>query len=129
MKNSKLITSIILGVVFWLNAALIVKFCGESVFSEGNPKMFLFFFLAIPVTLASMFIAKFIMKSSLDELLKPVVVMTITATLLDGIALAWFRQLYSNSFEVALNGSAWILWGAGLGLLFAYILESRKIEI
>jgi hypothetical protein len=67
-----------------------------------------------------------IAKLGIHELLKPVVIMTFTATFLDGIALTWFRSLYSPSFEVALFGSAFILWGVGLGLLFAYLLDIRK---
>jgi hypothetical protein len=51
--------------------------------------------------------------------------MTFTATFLDAIALTWYRQLYSESFEVALYGAAWILWGAGLGLLFSLYLDHK----
>lgn len=128
MKNSKLVLFVALGIAFWYQAAMIIKYFGDSVFSANNPKLPLFFFLAIPITIASMYITALICKLKLNELLRPVVIMTFTATFLDGIALAWFRQLYSNSFEVALNGGAWILWGAGLGLLFAYILENRKAK-
>jgi hypothetical protein len=73
-----------------------------------------------------MYITALIAKLRAHELLKPVVIMTTTATILDGIALTWFRTLYSTSFEVAMYGSALILWAAGLGLLFAYYLENRE---
>jgi hypothetical protein len=126
MKNSQIPLFILLGVVFWFNAAMIVRYCGASVFSEGNPKLILFFALAVPITLASMYLTALIAKLGIHELLKPVVIMTFTATFLDGIALTWFRSLYSPSFEVALFGSAFILWGVGLGLLFAYLLDIRK---
>lgn len=128
MTKSKQIRSIALGAAFWFNAAMIIKYFGASVFSENNPKLILFFALAIPITLASMWITKLLLKLQLSELLKPVVIMTFTATFLDGIALAWFRSLYSNSFEVALNGSAWILWGAGLGLFFANYLDKKVMK-
>ena len=126
MTNSKQIIFVVLGAAFWYQAAMIIKYFGSTVFSENNPKLILFFALAIPITLASMWITKFLMKLQFSELLKPVVIMTFTATFLDGIALAWFRGLYSNSFEVALNGSAWILWGAGLGLFFANFLDKKS---
>jgi hypothetical protein len=126
MKNSQQLLFVILGIVFWFNAAMLIRYFGESVFTEGNPKLMLFFVLAIPITLASMYITALVAKLRFDELLKPVVIMTITATFLDGVALTWFRTLYSPSFEVALLGSALILWAVGLGLLFAYILENRK---
>ncbi|MFM9840934.1 MAG: DUF5367 family protein [Cyclobacteriaceae bacterium] len=126
MKNSKLILFVALGAAFWYQASLIIKFFGESVFTQNNPKLLLFFFLAIPLTIASMYITALLCKLKFYELLRPVVIMTLTATFLDAMALIWFRQIYSDSFEVAMHGAAWILWGVGIGLLFAYILESRK---
>jgi Family of unknown function (DUF5367) len=128
MKNSKSLLYITLGVVFWYQAAMIINYFGESVFREGNPKMILFFLLAIPLTIGSMYITAFIAKLKPSELLKPVVIMTFTATFLDGIALVWFRQIYSNSFEVATNGAALILWGAGIGLLLAFLLDLKNVK-
>jgi hypothetical protein len=128
MKNSKLLLFIGLGIAFWYQAAMIIKFFGVSVFTEHNPKLILFFFLAIPITIVSMYITALLTKLKIYELLRPVVIMTFTATFLDGIALVWFRHLYSESFEVAMHGAAWILWGAGLGLLFAYVLETRNAK-
>lgn len=127
MNQPKVLLFTALGVVFWFNAAMIVRVCGASVFTAGNPRLLLFFGLAIPLTLLSMYITKAIAKLRFADLLEPVVLMTLTATMLDGLALAWFRQLYSSSFEVALHGAAWIFWGAGLGLLFAYILDKRSV--
>jgi hypothetical protein len=126
MKKSKILLFVALGIIFWFNAAMIVRFLGASVFTENNPKLIILYLLAIPITLASMVITKIIAKTGYSELLKPVVIMTFTATFLDGIALAWFRTLYSSSFEVALNGSALILWAVGLGLLFAFYLDEKK---
>jgi hypothetical protein len=126
MKNNNLSLLIFLGVVFWFNAAMIIRFAGTVVFSNGNPMLWVFFMLAIPLTLLSMYVMKLLCGASWQELLRPVVVMTFTATFLDGIALAWFRQLYGASLEVALLGAAWIHWGVGLGLLFAYVLERQK---
>jgi hypothetical protein len=126
MKNSKVILFIALGAAFWYQAAMIIRYFGDSVFTEGNPKLILFYVLAVPLTMASMYITAFIAKLKLNELLKPVVIMTMTATFLDGIALAWFRHLYSNSFEVAMYGAAMILWGAGVGLLLSFYLDIKN---
>ena len=125
MKNSKFILFVILGIIFWFNAAIIVRLVGRSVFSDENINLIFAFIIAIPLTILSILITKSISGFRYSQLLKPVAIMTFTATFLDGIALAWFRELYSNSFEVALFGAAWILWGAGLGLLFSYFLESN----
>jgi hypothetical protein len=125
MKNTKVILFVALGAAFWFNAAMIIRFWAAAVFTENNPKLILFYLLGIPLTLASLFATKLISKLQYSELLKPVVIMTFTATFLDGVALTWFRKLYSESFEVALHGAAWILWGVGLGLLFSFYLDLK----
>ena len=129
MTKSKQLLFVALGAAFWYQAAMIIHYFGASVFSENNPKLILFFALAIPITLGSMYVTKALTKLPFSALLKPVVVMTYTATFLDGIALAWFRNLYSPSAEVALYGAAWILWGAGLGLFFANYLDDKATKI
>jgi hypothetical protein len=125
MKNSRIFLFAALGAAFWFQAALIIRFCGTTVFTENNPNLILFYLLAIPFTVLSLFITKRISKLPHTDLLKPVAVMTFTATFLDAVALTWFRQLYSQSFEVALYGAAWILWAVGLGLLFSFYLELK----
>ena len=120
---------IFLGVVFWLNAVLIIRYFGESVFSQGSSLLSAFWAITIVITVVTVYILKIVSKLRFDELLKPLVIMTVTATILDGIALTWFRSIYSQSYEVALYGAATILWGAGLGLLFGYLLESKVIRL
>jgi hypothetical protein len=126
-SKSQLPLFIILGVIFWLNAALIIRISGSSVFSEGNPLLGVFFIVAIIITVITIFILKQISRLRYDQLLAPLTIMTITATILDGIAMTWFRTLYSQSFEVSFFGSALILWAVGWGLLFGYILEKKVI--
>ncbi len=126
MKLSKVLLFIILGVVFWFSAAISIRLLGASALNENNPYLILFFILSIPVTLLFFVITKVIAKVKYSELLRPVVIITITATFLDAFALTYYRKLYSQSFEVSHYGSALILWGVGLGLLFSYYFEKRK---
>ncbi|WP_197076701.1 DUF5367 family protein [Hymenobacter terrenus] len=126
MKQSKELPLIALGVVFWLAAALFIRLFGPAVFSENNPKLILVFVLAFPVSYGFILISKKLGNLQKPEILRAVTIMTTTATFLDGVALAWFRQLYAQSFEVALYGAAWILWGVGAGLLLGYCLTGRN---
>ncbi len=130
MKTKKHVNYVILGIVFWFIAAMIIRFFGNAVFSANNRYLILFYALGIPITFLFVFITKSVSQLQYHELLKPIVIITLTAALLDGVALTWFRQLYSESYEVAMYGSAWILWGVGLGLLIPYLLEikSKKRE-
>jgi hypothetical protein len=129
MKISKYPLFIFLGIVFWLNAAMIVRYFGASVFSEDNPLLPVFYGIAIVITIISISILKLVTRRRYDALLEPIVIMTITATFLDGIAMGWFRSLYSPSFEVAFYGSALILWAVAWGLFLGLILEKRIIRL
>ena len=126
MKSSKITLFVILGIIAWFNAVMIIRFLGESCLTENNPNLKWMFLLAFPVTVLTIYLTKLISKLPYSELLRPIVIMTFTATTCDGIALVWFRQIYSESFIIALHGAALILWGVGLGWLFAYILEVRE---
>jgi Family of unknown function (DUF5367) len=128
MKKSQLFLFIALGIVFWFTAAMVIRLAGANVFSENNPMLILFFVLVFPLTYIFLLVTKLVTKVPYTKMLLPVVIMTLTAALLDGIALAFFRNLYAQSFEVALHGAAWILWGVGIGLLFAFILNNRNNE-
>lgn len=127
MKKSQQIYCIILGVIFWFVAAMIVRFLGKSVFTENNPFLILMFILAIPITFIFLFITQKVLKISRLEIMRPIVIITLTAAFLDGIALTWFRTLYSDSFEVSSHGAALILWGVGLGLFLAYF-QTKKVK-
>jgi hypothetical protein len=128
MSQSKFFLYVCLGVIFWFNAAMIIRFMGESFLTDNNPKLILAFLLTFPVTGITFYLTKLVTKLAYSELFRPIVIMTFTATFLDGIALTWFRQLYSPSFEVALHGSALILWAVGLGLLLAFYLEVKGVK-
>ena len=128
MKNADFILFVVLGAIFWLSSAMVIRFSGDTVFSENNPLLFLFYVLTIPLTFLFMFVTKWVSKYEFVDLLRPAVIMVFTATFLDAIALTWFRSLYSASFEVALLGAAWILWGVGLGLLMAYYYDQKRIK-
>jgi hypothetical protein len=125
MKDKKLPLFVILGIIFWFSGAMTVRAAGNLVFSENNPMMIAAFILAVPITLILLYITKLVAKIQYAEMYRAIVIMTYTATFLDGIALTWFGGLYGNTFEVRLYGAAWILWGAGLGLLLGHLLENQ----
>lgn len=128
MPNPKTSLYIILGIIFWFVAAMIVRFGGSAIFSEGNPLLVVMFLITFPITFVFLLVTMKVGKLKQAELLKPIVIITATAAALDGIAMTWFRQLYSNSFEVSFYGSALILWGVSLGLIFSYIFSNPKIK-
>jgi hypothetical protein len=126
MEKAKFLKLVILGMVFWFAAAMVVRFSNENVFSENNPLLFFYFFMAFPSSYCLILISKKTAKLQSSEILNAVVIMTFIATFLDGIALSWFGQLYGETYEIRLFGSAWILWGVGAGLLLGYITNNNN---
>ncbi|MBL8152435.1 MAG: hypothetical protein JNN15_21120 [Blastocatellia bacterium] len=123
MKLSKLSLLSILGVVFWLSAALFVRFAGEKIFSENNSNLIILFLLSFPISYGLIFITQKVANLKQSELLQAVSLMTFVAAFLDGTAMLWFKQLYGTTFETCFYGAAWILWGAACGLFLGYLLD------
>jgi Family of unknown function (DUF5367) len=113
--------SITLGVTFWLMAALTVRFVGPMIFKPDSLALLGAYVAAIPITYGFVFIALRVLRVAMADILLPAVIMTATATLLDGLALAWFSRLYADTSTTAHAGAAWILWGAGIGLVVALV--------
>jgi hypothetical protein len=126
MNTSRQLLFVSLGILFWFVAAMMVRFLGNTVFTENNPYLILMFVLTIPITFGFLFITQKAANLAKTELLRPIVIITFTAAFLDGIAMTWFRKLYSESFEVSFYGSALILWGVGMGLFLAHFLTNKK---
>ncbi len=120
--------AVILGIAFWLNGAIVINQMGDYILTDNNNLRSVGLLIAIPVTVITVIIAKYLLGLPYSKMVKPIVLMTLTATFCDTIALTWFQSLYSNSTDIAFHGAALILWGAGLGLLIAYYLEKVSIQ-
>lgn len=120
--------AIVLGVAFWFNGAIVISQIGENLLTDKNNLLFVGLLIAVPVTIITIIIAKYLFGLPYSRMVKPIGIMTLTATFCDTIALTWFQSLYSNSTDIAFHGAALILWGAGLGLLFAYYLERKTTK-
>jgi glutamate/tyrosine decarboxylase-like PLP-dependent enzyme len=49
-----------------------------------------------------------------------------TATVMDGIALAWFPDLYGAGAALHAGAGGTILWGGGVGLLLAFWFDRAR---
>lgn len=123
MKAKQFISYFGLGIIFWYIFAKIVNVLADTFFIPNSAYLIWIYIIAIPLLIVSVVPIKFITGKPFNELLKPVTIMTYAATMADGIALAWYPQLYSSNPQTALLGAAWILWGAGLGLAIVHALE------
>lgn len=123
MKAKQFISYFGLGIIFWYIFAKIVNVLADSFFIPNSAYLIWIYVIAIPLLVLSIVPVKYIIGKPFNQLLKPVTIMTYAATMADGIAFAWFPELYSSNPQTALLGAAWILWGAGWGMAIAHALE------
>jgi hypothetical protein len=122
-KKFNPILFVILGAVFWLEALLFIRFGGEGLFVNSNPWLLLLFICSIPVAWILVKISAVVGKVDGDDLLSAVTIMSLTALLLDGIALTWCQDWYGLAQSGLLLAAAWLLWGVGVSLAFALALR------
>ncbi|MBC8161829.1 MAG: hypothetical protein H7Z42_11475 [Roseiflexaceae bacterium] len=117
---------VVLGVIFWFVAAMAVLF-GSSAGVFGPTASVLTFVLVVPICWLSVLFVKKVARLEAGQTVPGIAVGVVAATLCDGIALTWGRQLYGTDPAQITLGAAWILWGVGLFLLFAYLTDQRQV--
>lgn len=116
---------IVLGVAFWFVAALAVRI-GSPLGFFGPVASVAAFALGIPICWLSVLFIRKVTTLGTGQTLPGIAVALVTATFCDGIALTWGRGLYGSDPNQVTYGAAWILWGVGFFLLFAYLDDYRR---
>jgi Family of unknown function (DUF5367) len=119
-KSFNPILLIMLGIIFWFEALLFIRFGGESLFVNGNPWLLLLFVASMPIAWVLVKIVAIVGKINGEDLLSAVSIVALTAMLLDGIALTWFQGWYGLAPAGLLLAAAWLLWGVALSLGIGY---------
>ncbi len=113
------------GALLWFAAAMLMRLIGPMGALQGMGRVILYV-LVIPATFPFVLIARKLATLRPDQTAHGVTVATAVATLLDGIALAWFPTLYGTDIgQVAAAGAA-ILWGAGVGLALGLLMNKPR---
>ena len=116
---------IALGAIFWLLAALVIRFLGSSVFAPGSAVLFIVFALAIPIAWGFVWLGTTIAGARGAAVVPAVSIMSATAMLLDGVALTWFPSLYGMPSTSLVIVGACLLWGVGWILAIAHLWNRR----
>ena len=116
LSTTRLALLIGYGAVLWLGAALLIAALHAAEMLTGLARAWLYL-AVIPGTLPFVFIARRIARG---QAVLALAIATATATWLDGVALAWWPLLYGADSAAA---AAVLLWGAGVGLALAVMLD------
>lgn len=126
LTANQLVLMVVLGIIFWFVAALAVRF-GSGLGWFGPIASIVAFAVGIPICWLSVRFCKQVGGLAAGQNLPGVGIGLMAATFCDGIALTWARDLYGSDAALITLGAAWILWGVGLFLLFAYLEDLRGI--
>ncbi|GAB4511542.1 MAG: hypothetical protein OHK0046_09760 [Anaerolineae bacterium] len=125
LKTPLLVLFVVLGAFFWFTAAMFVRLAGDTVFADGSTALPLLYVAAFPVLYIAIVLSSVISRVPMRDMLIPVVLMTTTALLLDGFAIAFFPDLYGATDEHVRTGAAFIMWGGGMGMAVAWVIAAR----
>lgn len=114
-----------LGILFWFEAALFVRAFGDRVFDMGIAHA-MTYFAALLVCPMLVWLVALVARVPSNTMVLPTIIMTMSALLLDGVAMTLSPALYGGMNETLTYGAAWILWGAGCGLLSAMLLSKQS---
>lgn len=117
---------IVLGVVFWFAGAMAVRFGAPAGFF-GPTASVLAFALGIPICWLSVLFIKNVARLAVGQTVPGIAIGLVAATLCDGVGLTWGNGLYGSDPVMTTFGAAWILWGVGFFLLFAYLHDQRPV--
>ncbi len=111
-----------LGAVLWLVAALLLRWLGPMGIYDGAARIWLYL-LIIPGSAPFILLIARAAGLARSQIAIGAAFGTMTAILLDGIALAWFPALYGGEIEFVAGAGAVILWGGGVFMALGWVFN------
>lgn len=126
LSTSQVIRLVALGVFGWLFAALLLRLLGPLGVLEGMARVYLYA-LILPGTVVFLLAAFWLAAIRSNQRALAAALMTATAAILDGLALAWFPALYGADPTLVAACGAAILWGAGVALFLGMAMNRNRV--
>lgn len=120
----KRLIAILIGAILWLAAARLVHFL-PWLFDGGRMSAILFVAIIVSSWL-TVDIVRLATRPGPGQLVPLMAWGTLTALLLDGLAISFAPSFYASVSSATQFGAAAIMWGAGLGLLFALLRDKAR---
>ncbi len=122
LTGKQILLSAVLGAILWFAAAVALGLLGPMGVYEGTSALVLYA-LIVPGTIPFVFLVRKLAGLAANQVALGYSVATAMALLLDGIAVLWFPGLYGAELELVVGAAATILWGAGVGLVLAFVIN------
>jgi hypothetical protein len=106
----------------WFLAALFIRFAGPAGIFDGAKGLALYG-LTMPATIPLNARTRKIAGLPRRRIVTAIAVTSATATMLDGVAMSLFPQLYGDPVAMR-DGAVWLLWAIGVGLMLALVTSA-----
>lgn len=124
LTRSQCIIFLVYGVAGWFIAAMLLRYLGPLGIYDGLPRLWTYA-LIIPGTVPFVWLAGRLANTSKGQLFHGFSLSTAMATLCDGTAFALFPTLYGATVDLHLGAAGTILWGVGVGVFLALLMDRR----
>jgi hypothetical protein len=113
------------GIVLWFVAAILLRTIGPTGALEGSAVV-ISYTLTIPGTIPFVLLIRKLAGIANDQTFLAMAIVTGSALLLDGIAVAYFPSLYGAEMEQVARAAGAVLWGAGVAIALGYFMNTSK---
>jgi hypothetical protein len=127
LTNGQTLLLILIGAALWGFAAIILRLIAPMGALEGSARA-ITYALLVPITLPFVWLVRAAVKLRPDQTFTGVAIATTTALLLDGIVIAYFPAVYGGTLPQVTNCAAAILWGAGVGMVLAFLMNKGETK-
>jgi hypothetical protein len=108
----------------WFCAALFIRYAGPTGVFRGW-HLVLLYALTIPGTISLNAGTRKLVRLPKEMMVSVIAVTTATATMLDGIAMSAFPELYGGDPALIQGGAIWLLWAIGAAAALSLITVAR----
>lgn len=114
-----------LSVLYWFLAACFIKYWLGDILEAGPMAHIGLLVASIAGIYLTMIATARLLNLRTGQMMESVAWLSWVAMCLDGLALVWMPQLYSPVRAVSQAGGAWLLFGAGAGLLISHFATAK----
>jgi hypothetical protein len=125
LTPAKIVTLAAFATFVWFCAAMFIRYVGPTGQFQGW-KVALLYVLTIPGTVLLNERTRKLVRLPRRMMVPVIAVTTATATMLDGVAMSGFPELYGADPVVMLGGAVWLLWAIGVAAALSLIAAARE---
>lgn len=122
LSRSQMAIFLLYGIAGWFLAAVLIRWLGPLGIFAGWPRA-LTYLLIVPGTVPFVWLAAKLGRAAPGQLFIGFSISSAMATICDGLALWLIPDLYGSGVATHAGAGGTILWGIGVGIFLAYIMD------